>query len=132
MSEVPNNLSKEKGEDSFGNMIIESENNIKEEPNSLGNQNINSQINNSNSVNTNTFPSSTKTKLKNKKSSNLKGDASNLIKCKIKTSLSIKENSKIQKNKNKLDNEGSKKLSLKTNQIYLKLMKIMIIIMILR
>ena len=112
MSEVPNNLSKEKGEDSFGNMIIESENNIKEEPNSLGNQNINSQINNSNSVNTNTFPSSTKTKLKNKKSSNLKGDASNLIKCKIKNSLSLKENSKIQKNKNKLDNEGSKKLSL--------------------
>ena len=112
MSEVPNNLSKEKGEDSFGNMIIESENNIKDEPNSLGNQNINSQINNSNSVNTNTFPSSTKTKLKNKKSSNLKGDTSNLIKCKIKSSFSLKENSKIQKNKNKFDNEGSKKLSL--------------------
>ena len=118
MNEVPNNMSKEKGDDSFGNMIIESENILKDDPNSLGNQNINSQINNSNSVNTNTFPSSTKTKLKHKKSSNLKGDASNLIKCKIKTSLSIKENPKNQKNKNKLDNEGSKKLSLnhKNNQ----------------
>ena len=118
MNEVPNNMSKEKGDDSFGNMIIESENNLKDAPNSLGDQNINSQINNSNSVNTNTFPSSTKTKLKHKKSSNLKGDASNLIKCKIKTSLSIKENPKNQKNKNKLDNEGSKKLSLnhKNNQ----------------
>ena len=118
MNEVPNNMSKEKGDDSFGNMIIESENNLKDDPNSLGNQNINSQINNSNSVNTNTFPSSTKTKLKHKKSSNIKGDASNLIKCKIKTSLSIKENPKNQKNKNKLDNEGSKKLSLnhKNNQ----------------
>ena len=113
MSEAPNNMSKEKGEDSFGNMIIESENNNTiDEPNSLGNQDINSQINNSNSMNTNTFPSSTKTKLKNKKSSNLKGDISNLIKCKIKSSFSLKENSKIQKNKNKFDNEGSKKLSL--------------------
>ena len=118
MNGVPNNLSKEKGDDSFGNMIIESENNLKEDSNSLGNQNINSQINNSNSVNTNTFPSSTKNKIKHKKSSNLKGDASNLIKCKIKTSLSIKENTKNQKNKNKFDNEGSKKLSLnhKINQ----------------
>ena len=112
MSGVPKNLSKEKEEDSFGNMMIESENNIIEDPNSLGNQNIDSHINNSNSVNTNTFPSSTKTKIKHKKSSNLKGDESNQIKCKIKTSLSIKENSKIQKNKNKIDNEGSKKLSL--------------------
>ena len=118
MNEVPNNLSKEKGDDSFGNMIIESENNLKEDSNSLGNQNINSQINNSNSVNTNTFPSSTKNKIKHKKSSNLKGDASNLIKCKIETSLSIKENTKNKKNKNKFDNEGSKKLSLnhKINQ----------------
>ena len=112
MSGVPKNLSKEKGEDPFGNMIIESENNITEDPNSLGHQNIDSHINNSNSVNTNTFPSSTKTKIKHKKSSNLKGDGSNQIKCKIKTSLSIKENSKNQKNRNKTDNEGSKKLSL--------------------
>ena len=118
MNEVPNNLLKEKREDSFGNMIIEPENNLIDEPKSLENKNINSQINNSNSINTNTFPSSTKTKMKHKKTSNLKGDASNHIKCKIKSSLSLRESSKIQKNKNKVENEGSKKLSLnhKINQ----------------
>ena len=96
----------------FGNMILESEINSINEANNQENIQNDSLLINSESENPYTFPSSIKTKFKNKPNSKLKGDASNAIRHKIKNSLSLKNTLKTQKNKNKLENEDTKKLSL--------------------
>ena len=97
---------------SYGSMIIEQENNSMNEISNQENiQNINPQVINNDSMNSKTFPSSIKTKLRNKNSSKLKEDSSHSIKCKIKNSLSLKNAMKTHKNKNKFENENSKKLS---------------------
>jgi hypothetical protein len=106
---VPKNSLKN---NSYGSMIIEQENNSMNEISNQENiQNINPQVINNNSINSKTFPSSIKTKIRNKNSSKLKGDSSHSIKCKIKNSLSLKNATKTHKNKNKFENENSKKLS---------------------
>ena len=108
--DVPN---KNSDENIFGNMIIESDiNSINAPQNQENAHNINPQFINTNSINTKTLPSTTKTKSKNKNISKLKGDASNAIRCKFKNSLSLKNSLKPQKNKNKLEIEDSKKLSI--------------------
>ena len=110
---VPNDNLNIKEENSFGNMIIESEGYSINAPNNKeNNKNVNLQITKNNSINSNTFPSSIRTKNKHKKSCRIKGDTSNNIKCKIKTSMSLKGNLKVSKNKNKSDDIGSKKLSI--------------------
>lgn len=108
--DVPN---KNSDENIFGNMIIESDiNSINAPQNQENAHNINPQFINTNSINTKTLPSTTKTKSKNKNISKLKGDASNAIRCKFKNSLSLKNSLKAQKNKNKIEIEDSKKLSI--------------------
>ena len=109
---VPKNILPD---NSFGNMIIEQENNnsmneIKSQDNT---QKIKPHVLNSNIINSNAFPSSNKTKSRYKNSIKLKGDKSDSIKCKIKNSLSLRNSLKVQKNKNKYENENSKKLSMK-------------------
>ena len=107
--DVPN---KNSDENIFGNMIIESDiNSINAPQNQENVQNVKPQFINTNSINTKTLPSTTKTKSKNKNISKLKGDASNAIRCKFKNSLSLKNSLKAQKNKNKIEIEDSKKLS---------------------
>ena len=102
-------------DNSFGNMIIEQENNnsMNEIKNQDNTQKIKPHVLNNNRINSNVFPSTNKTKLKHKNSIKLKGDKSNSIKCKIKNSLSLRNTLKVQKNKNKYENENSKKLSIK-------------------
>ena len=108
--DVPN---KNSDENIFGNMIIESDiNSINAPQNQENAHDINPQFINTNSINTKTLPSTTKTKSKNKNISKLKGDASNAIRCKFKNSLSLKNSLKAQKNKNKIEIEDSKKLSI--------------------
>ena len=108
--DVPN---KNSDENIFGNMIIESDiNSINAPQNQENAHNINPLFINTNSINTKTLPSTTKTKSKNKNISKLKGDASNAIRCKFKNSLSLKNSLKAQKNKNKIEIEDSKKLSI--------------------
>lgn len=108
--DVPN---KNTDENIFGNMIIESDiNSINAPQNQENAHNINPLFINTNSINTKTLPSTTKTKSKNKNISKLKGDASNAIRCKFKNSLSLKNSLKAQKNKNKIEIEDSKKLSI--------------------
>ena len=108
--DVPN---KNSDEHIFGNMIIESDiNSINAPQNQENAHNINPQFINTNSINTKTLPSTTKIKSKSKNISKLKGDASNAIRCKFKNSLSLKNSLKPQKNKNKLEIEDSKKLSI--------------------
>ena len=108
--DVPN---KNSDENIFGNMIIESDiNSINAPQNQENAHNINPQFINTNSINTKTLPSTTKTKSKNKNISKLKGDALNVIRCKFKNSLSLKNSLKAQKNKNKIEIEDSKKLSI--------------------
>ena len=108
--DVPN---KNSDENIFGNMIIESDiNSINAPQNQENAHNINPQFINTNSINTKTLPSTTKIKSKNKNISKLKGDALNAIRCKFKNSLSLKNSLKPQKNKNKLEIEDSKKLSI--------------------
>lgn len=109
---VPKNILPD---NSFGNMIIEQENNnsmneIKSQDNT---QKIKPHVLNSNIINSNAFPSSNKTKSRYKNSIKLKGDKSDSIKCKNKNSLSLRNSLKVQKNKNKYENENSKKLSMK-------------------
>ena len=94
--DVPN---KNTDENIFGNMIIESDiNSINAPQNQENAHNINPQFINTNSINTKTLPSTTKTKSKNKNISKLKGDSSNAIRCKFKNSLSLKNSLKPQKN----------------------------------
>lgn len=108
--DVPN---KNSDENIFGNMIIESDiNSINAPQNQENAHNINPQFINTNSINTKTLPSTTKIKSKNKNISKLKGDALNAIRCKFKNSLSLKNSLKAQKNKNKIEIEDSKKLSI--------------------
>ena len=108
--DVPN---KNSDENIFGNMIIESDiNSINAPQNQENAHNINPQFINTNSINTKTLPSTTKIKSKNKNISKLKGDALNVIRCKFKNSLSLKNSLKAQKNKNKIEIEDSKKLSI--------------------
>ena len=108
--DVPN---KNSDENIFGNMIIESDiNSINAPQNQENVQNVNPQFINTNSINTKTLPSTTKTKSKNKNISKIKGDASNAIRCKFKNSLSLKNSLKAQKNKNKSEIEDCKKLSI--------------------
>ena len=107
---VPN---KYMDENTIGNMIIESENNLINELNKKKlTENNNYQFNENNSLNSITFPSTTKLKLKQKNSLKLKGKCQNIIKNKNKNFLSLRNSLKTQKNKNKSEIEELKKLSL--------------------
>ena len=107
---VPN---KYMDENTIGNMIIESENNLINEINKKKlTENNNYQFNENNSLNSITFPSTTKLKLKQKNSLKLKGKCQNIIKNKNKNFLSLRNSLKTQKNKNKSEIEELKKLSL--------------------
>ena len=100
-------------ENTIGNMIIESENNLINEINKKKlTENNNYQFNENNSLNSITFPSTTKLKLKQKNSLKLKGKCQNIIKNKNKNFLSLRNSLKTQKNKNKSEIEELKKLSL--------------------
>ena len=106
---VPNNII----DNMSGNMEIESDiNSIKDLSNQKKSKNINIQNNESNSLNTNAFHSSIKFKVKQKYSTKLKGNSSNLTRYKIKNSLSLKNSLKTHKNKNKQEIADSKKLSI--------------------
>ena len=107
---VPNEQFKE----NYGNMIIEQENNPNNQENNQDNiQNINPQlIIDTNSLNSSTYLSTTKSKFKHKNSSKLKGDSSNAIKCKIRNALTLRNSLKYHKHKNRIENEISKKLSI--------------------
>ena len=103
----------------YGNMEIESDiNSIKDISNQKKVQNINIINNESNSLNSNIFPSTTKFKIKPKNSTKLKNENSNPVRYKIKNSLSIKNSLKPHKSRNKQEIEESKKLSInpKNNQ----------------
>lgn len=107
---VPN---KYMDENTIGNMIIESENNLINEINKKKlTENNNYQFNENNSLNSITFPSTTKLKLKQKNSLKLKGKCQNIIKNKNKNFLSLRNSLKTQKNKNKSEIEELKILSL--------------------
>ena len=107
---VPN---KYMDENTIGNMIIESENNLINELNKKKlTENNNYQFNENNSLNSITFPSTTKLKLKQKNSLKLKGKCQNIIKNKNKNFLSLRNSLKTQKNKNKSEIEELKILSL--------------------
>lgn len=107
---VPN---KYMDENTIGNMIIESENNLINEINKKKlTENNNYQFNENNSLNSITFPSTTKLKLKQKNSLKLKGKCQNIIRNKNKNFLSLRNSLKTQKNKNKSEIEELKKLSL--------------------
>ena len=113
---VPKKIS---DENTFGNMIIESDSNSTiENKNQENIHNTNNQCINANSINSTSFPTSTKTKSKTKNNSKLRGDASNAIRCKIKNTLNLKNSLKSHKYKNKIEIEDSKKLSInkKNNQ----------------
>ena len=108
---VPKKIS---DENTFGNMIIESDtNSFNDSKNQKNIQNTNVQFVNTNSINTTSYHTSTKTKSKTKNNSKLRGDASNAIRCKIKNTLNLKNSLKSQKNKNKIEIVDSKKLSIK-------------------
>ena len=107
---VPKKIS---DEITFGNMIIESDSNSSiENKNQENIHNINNHFVNTNSINSTSFPTSTKTKSKTKNNSKLRGDASNAIRCKNKNTLNLKNTLKSHKNKNKIEIEDSKKLSI--------------------
>ena len=106
-------------ENSFGNMIIESDtNSINENKNQENIHNTKVQFVNTNSINTTSYHMSTKTNTKTKNNTKIRGDASNAIRCKIKNTLNLKYSLKAQKNKNKIEIEVIKKLSInhKNNQ----------------
>lgn len=107
---VPNKIS---DENSLGNMVIEQDINSINDSTQKNIQNENPQINQRNTIESSTFPSSTKFKFKHKNSSKLKGDNSNAIRAKFKNILSHKNTLKAHKNKNKLENSDSNKLSIK-------------------
>ena len=96
---------KNSDENAFGNMIIESDtNSINETKNQENIHNTNIQIVNTNSINSNSFPISTKIKSKIKNNSKLR--------CKIKNTINLKNSLKAHKNKTKIEIEDSKKLSI--------------------
>ena len=99
---VPQKILDENSLYSSGNMIVDSENKpnngIKE---NVTNNNKNFQFNEINYSNSNTFPSNTKQKLKNKNAMKTKGDCQSKAKHAIKNSLSLKNSSKATKGKNK-------------------------------
>ena len=100
-------------ENYIGNMHIDSENKSNNEIiEKKSNKGKNNQLNESNSIDSITFPSSIKIKLKHKNSIKLKGDCSNNIKFKIKNSLSSRNSLKTQKCKNKSEFDEIKKLSI--------------------
>ena len=100
-------------ENYIGNMHIDSENKSNNEIiEKKSNKSKNNQLNENNSIDSITFPSSIKIKLKHKNSIKLKGDCSNNVKFKIKNSLSLRNSLKIQKCKNKSDFDDIKKLSI--------------------
>ena len=100
-------------ENYIGNMHIDSENKSNNEIiEKKSNKGKNNQLNESNSIDSVTFPSSIKVKLKHKNSIKLKGDCSNNVKFKIKNSLSLRNNLKKKKKKNKSEFEEIKKLSI--------------------
>ena len=100
-------------ENNIGNMLIDRENKSNNEIiEKKSNKKENHQLNECNSIDSVTFPSSIKVKLKHKNSIKLKGDCSNNVKFKIKNSLSLRNSLKTQKYKNKSEFDDIKKLSI--------------------
>ena len=100
-------------ENNIGNMLIDRENKSNNEIiEKKSNKKENHQLNECNSIDSVTFPSSIKVKLKHKNSIKLKGDCLNNVKFKIKNSLSLRNSLKTQKYKNKSEFDDIKKLSI--------------------
>ena len=100
-------------ENNIGNMLIDRENKSNNEIiEKKSNKKENHQLNECNSIDSVTFPSSIKVKLKHKNSIKLKGDCSNYVKFKIKNSLSLRNSLKTQRYKNKSEFDDIKKLSI--------------------